>query len=137
MLLPIYLNLLGMTVNLGVVWIVFLYVLAIGLLMVSRLPVFSGKQFGKRVPPEMVLPIFVVAVLFFALLISYPWQVLSIGTFAYLACLPLGYVSYRNYQRKDEAGAATTSAAPVADESGAVPGEPPHAADDDRPSRLN
>ena len=50
--------------------------------MVSRLPVFSGKQFGKRVPPEMVLPIFVVAVLFFALLISYPWQVLSIGTFA-------------------------------------------------------
>src|SRR6187431_1309201 len=36
-LLPIYLNLLGMTVNLGVVWIVFFYVLAIGLLMVSRL----------------------------------------------------------------------------------------------------
>ena len=32
-------------------------------------------------------------------------------------------------------GAAGT--APVADESGAVPGEPPHAADDDRPSRLN
>ena len=61
-LLPIYLNLLGMTVNLGVVWIVFFYVLAIGLLMVSRLPVFSGKQFGKRVPPEMVLPIFVIAV---------------------------------------------------------------------------
>src|SRR6188768_2172403 len=55
-LLPIYLNLLGMTVNLGVVWIVFFYVLALGLLMVSRLPVFSGKQFGKRVPPEMVLP---------------------------------------------------------------------------------
>ena len=137
-LLPIYLNLLGMTVNLGVVWIVFFYVLAIGLLMVSRLPVFSGKQFGKRVAPEMVLPIFVVAVLFFALLISYPWQVLSVGTFAYLACLPLGYVSYRNYQRKDaEAGAATASAAAPVDESGAVAGEPPHAADDDRPSRLN
>ena len=137
-LLPIYLNLLGMTVNLGVVWIVFFYVLAIGLLMVSRMPVFSGKQFGKRVAPEMVLPIFVVAVLFFALLISYPWQVLSVGTFAYLACLPLGYVSYRNYQRKDaEAGAATASAAAPVDESGAVAGEPPHAADDDRPSRLN
>ena len=41
--------------------------------MVSRLPVFSGKQIGKRVPPEMVLPMFVVMVLFFALLISYPW----------------------------------------------------------------
>jgi CDP-diacylglycerol---serine O-phosphatidyltransferase len=106
--------------------------------MVSRLPVFSGKQFGKRVAPEMVLPIFVVAVLFFALLISYPWQVLSMGTFVYLACLPLGYVSYRNYQRKDaEAASATTSAAPAIDESGAVPGEQPHATDGDRPSRLN
>ncbi len=137
-LLPIYLNLLGMTVNLGVVWVVFFYVLAIGLLMVSRLPVFSGKQFGKRVAPEMVLPIFVVAVLFFALLISYPWQVLSMGTFAYLASLPLGYVSYRNYQRKDaEAGPARPSAGPVADESGAVPSEPPHGADGDRPPRLN
>jgi CDP-diacylglycerol--serine O-phosphatidyltransferase len=108
--------------------------------MVSRLPVFSGKQFGKRVAPEMVLPIFVVAVLFFALLISYPWQVLSAGTFAYLACLPLGYVSYRNYQRKDaEAGAAPAGpASAVVDESGAVSGEPPHPAGDDRPpSRLN
>jgi CDP-diacylglycerol---serine O-phosphatidyltransferase len=27
-------------------------------LMVSRLPVFSGKRVGKRVPPEMVLPVF-------------------------------------------------------------------------------
>ena len=45
--------------------------------MVSRLPVFSGKRVGKRVPPEMVLPVFVVVVLFFALLITYPWWVLT------------------------------------------------------------
>ena len=62
-----------------------LYTLAIAFLMVSRLPVFSGKRVGKRVPPEMVLPVFVFVVLFFALLIAYPWWVLTIGTLAYLA----------------------------------------------------
>ena len=67
-------------------WLTFIYTLAIALLMVSRLPVFSGKRVGKRVPPEMVLPVFVFVVLFFALLISYPWNVLSVGTLAYLAC---------------------------------------------------
>ena len=59
--------------------------------MVSRLPVFSGKRVGKRVAPEMVLPVFVAVVLFFALLVSYPWIVLTIGTVCYLACLPLGW----------------------------------------------
>src|SRR6266851_2056407 len=107
-LLPIYLNFLGASGGLVTVWLTFFYTLAIALLMVSRLPVFSGKRVGKRVPPEMVLPVFVVVVLFFALLISYPWPVLTIGTLAYLACLPLGWLSYREYQRKDTAAATTT-----------------------------
>ena len=80
-----------------------LYTLAIAFLMVSRLPVFSGKRVGKRVAPEMVLPVFVVVVLFFALLISYPWPVLTIGTVIYLASLPFGWLSYREYERKDAA----------------------------------
>ena len=79
--------------------------------MVSRLPVFSGKRVGKRVPPEMVLPVFVLVVLFFALLIAYPWWVLTIGTVLYLACLPLGWVSYQEYQRKDAMTAAQRNAA--------------------------
>ena len=79
-LLPIYLFFMGLPMGLVVVWLTFLYTLGIALLMVSRLPVFSGKRVGKRVPPEMVLPVFVVVVLFFALLVSYPWEVLSLGT---------------------------------------------------------
>ncbi|HEY1310050.1 MAG TPA: CDP-diacylglycerol--serine O-phosphatidyltransferase, partial [Pseudolabrys sp.] len=79
-LLPIYLNFLGVSNGLVTVWVTFFYTLAIALLMVSRLPVFSGKRVGKRVPPEMVLPVFVLVVFFFALLISYPWQVLTIGS---------------------------------------------------------
>ena len=59
-LLPIYLYFLGVSNGLVTVWLTFFYTLAIALLMVSRLPVFSGKRVGKRVPPEMVLPVFVV-----------------------------------------------------------------------------
>ncbi|MGB8670246.1 MAG: CDP-diacylglycerol--serine O-phosphatidyltransferase, partial [Pseudolabrys sp.] len=111
-LLPIYVTFLGAPMGLVTVWFTFLYTLSIALLMVSRLPVFSGKRVGKRVPPEMVLPVFVMVVLFFALLVSYPWQVLTLGTLVYLACLPLGWLSYREHQRKDAvAAAAATSAA--------------------------
>src|SRR5664279_5090182 len=116
-LLPIYLYFLGVSNGLVTVWLTFFYTLAIGLLMVSRLPVFSGKRVGKRVPPEMVLPLFVIVVLAFALLVSYPWQLLTVGTLAYLVCLPLGWFSYRDYERKDiaAAAAAVSPAAPTSE----------------------
>ena len=135
-LLPIYLNLLGAPTGLVVVWLTFFYTLAIALFMVSRLPVFSGKRVGKRVPPELVLPVFVVVVLFFALLISYPWQVLSLGALGYLACLPLGWLSYRNYVRKD-AEAAAALAVPVSGENPSEQRPPELRGEDERPARLN
>jgi CDP-diacylglycerol--serine O-phosphatidyltransferase len=136
-LLPIYLYLLGVSNGLVTVWLTFFYTLAIALLMVSRLPVFSGKRVGKRVPPDLVLPVFVVVVLFFALLISYPWEVLTLGTLAYLGCLPLGWLSYREYQRKDEATAAAAAAVPAADAAMAPGPVPASDSDHDRPARLN
>jgi CDP-diacylglycerol--serine O-phosphatidyltransferase len=142
-LLPIYLYFLGVSSanGLGTIWFTFVYTLVIGLLMVSRLPVFSGKRVGKRVPPEMVLPVFVVFVLVFALLVSYPWEMLTIGTLVYLACLPLGWLSYRDYVRKDqEALAAATAGDPAATPPGDTPLSPDQtgaAYDPDRPARLN
>ena len=132
-LLPIYLFFLGLPVNLVTIWFTFVYTLVIALLMVSRLPVFSGKRVGKRVPPELVLPVFVVVVLFVALLISYPWIVLSVGTLVYLACLPIGWQAYRNYEKRD-AEAAQTAAASTG-ETFAPPTAP--ASEDERPARLN
>ena len=128
-LLPIYVNLLG-----APQWapITFLYTLLIAFLMVSRLPVFSGKRLGTRVPREMVLPVFVVVVLFFALLIAYPWWVLSIGTVVYLACLPLGWHSYRQYQRQDAENAAQAAG----DAPSPMHPLPPDQ-HGDRPARLN
>jgi CDP-diacylglycerol--serine O-phosphatidyltransferase len=127
-MLPIYVTLLGGPRAAPVVTL--LYTLVIAFLMVSQLPVFSGK----RVEPEMVLPLFVVVVLFFALLIAYPWWVLSIGTICYLACLPLGWFTYQDYRRKD----ATTAAQPAPPAENISPGiSPPTADDAERPARLN
>ncbi|MGA7526745.1 MAG: CDP-diacylglycerol--serine O-phosphatidyltransferase [Pseudolabrys sp.] len=138
-LLPIYVTFLGAPMGLVTVWFTFLYTLSIALLMVSRLPVFSGKRVGKRVPPEMVLPVFVMVVLFFALLVSYPWQVLTLGTLVYLACLPLGWLSYREHQRKDAVAAAAATAAAASPASNVVlsSNQPVGEQDDDRPTRLN
>ena len=130
-MLPIYVDLLGGPKTDA--RLALLYTLAIGFLMVSKLPVFSGKRVGKRVDPDMLLPVFVSVVLFFALLIAYPWWVLSIGTVVYLACLPLGWHSYREYQRKDAEHAAAQTLAVDA------PGTPPLQPEDhnERPARLN
>src|SRR6201991_5233796 len=95
-LLPVYLAFLGVW-NMPAI-LTALYTLLIAFLMVSRLPVFSGKTVRMRVPPEMVLPVFVSVVFFIALLVSYPWYILSVGTVVYLATLPAGWKSYRDHQ---------------------------------------
>jgi CDP-diacylglycerol--serine O-phosphatidyltransferase len=136
-LLPIYLDLLGAPYGLVTVWLAFFYTLLIAFLMVSRLPVFSGKRVGKRVPPEMVLPVFVGVALFFALLISYPWQVLTMGTLAYLGCLPFGWLSYRNYRRKDAQAVAAATAPAQSGDSPLAQQPPGMGGDGDRPARFN
>jgi CDP-diacylglycerol--serine O-phosphatidyltransferase len=133
-LLPVYLAFLG-------VWtmpamLTAFYILLIAFLMVSRLPVFSGKTVRMRVPPEMVLPVFVCVIFFIALLIGYPWHILSAGSVLYLLSLPLGWKSYRDHQRVyDAANASAAAAAAPAPAPGfiAPTAEPP----DDRPDRLH
>jgi CDP-diacylglycerol--serine O-phosphatidyltransferase len=136
-LLPIYIEFLGLPKLAVVAPVTFVYTLVIGFLMVSKLPVYSGKKMGTRVPPDMVLPVFVVVVLFFALLLSYPWEVLTLGTLAYLASLPFGWLSYRDYERRDAeaAAAAAAAAAPAGD----APDHtlPPPSPDDEHPPSLH
>src|ERR1700755_2958078 len=55
--LPVYFGFLGVPTPPAA--LTTLYTLIIAILMVSRLPVFSGKTIRMRVPPEMVLPVFV------------------------------------------------------------------------------
>jgi CDP-diacylglycerol--serine O-phosphatidyltransferase len=118
-------------------WLTMLYTLLIAILMVSRLPVFSGKTIRMRVPPEMVLPVFVSVVFFIALLIGYPWHILSACSVLYLLSLPAGWKSYRDHERRAAAQAATpvdvASSEPAPPLAQAAPD--PH--QDDRPPRLN
>jgi CDP-diacylglycerol--serine O-phosphatidyltransferase len=135
-LLPIYLAFLGVPRPPAV--LTALYTLVIAFLMVSRLPVFSGKTVRLRVPPEMVLPVFVSVVFFIALLIGYPWHILSACTLLYLFSLPVGWKSYRNHERK----AAAAQATPPADVAPSTPASPfapavPEPEQDNRPARLN
>ncbi|MGP0094034.1 MAG: CDP-diacylglycerol--serine O-phosphatidyltransferase [Xanthobacteraceae bacterium] len=141
-LLPIYASFLDVPNGTPLIWLTFLYTLAVAFVMVSTIPVFSGKQLGKRVEPELVLPVVIVAVLFFALLISYPWAVLTLGTLAYLGSLPFGWIAHRDHARRDleqarqQAEATAAASAPTAATS-ITPGLRSESADDERPNRLN
>ena len=136
LLLPIYLAFLG--VARPPVILTALYTLVIAFLMVSRLPVFSGKTVKMRVPPEMVLPVFVSVIFFIALLIGYPWYILSACTIVYLLSLPAGWKSYRDHERRAAAAASAVMSAAPAPASPAAPYAPSASEpDDDRPIRLN
>jgi CDP-diacylglycerol--serine O-phosphatidyltransferase len=136
-LLPIYAAFLGLPRSEFLTWLTLFYTLAIASLMVSRLPVFSGKRVGTRVPPEMLGPAAVMVVLFFALLIAYPWIILTTGTLAYLVSLPLGYLSYRRYERRSRESRDLAVAAGAPQPAQVSVSIVPSTDTEDRPPRLN
>ncbi|MCX5493800.1 CDP-diacylglycerol--serine O-phosphatidyltransferase [Kaistia dalseonensis] len=106
-LLPVYLENLDVPNGRFTVPIVLVYTIAVGLLMVSRLPTWSGKKFSARVPREIVLPLFVVVVVLAASLLSYPWHVLAGGAIAYLIALPIGWRAWQKLSRSHPAPSAS------------------------------
>jgi CDP-diacylglycerol--serine O-phosphatidyltransferase len=136
-MLPFYLAFLG--VSKPPATLTAAYTLLVAFLMVSRLPVFSGKTVRMRVAPEMVLPVFVSVVFFIALLVSYPWHILSIGSVLYLLSLPWGWKSYRDHERNASAAAQSAATTDAAAPSAAAPAFSPTPSDteDERPARLN
>jgi CDP-diacylglycerol--serine O-phosphatidyltransferase len=77
-------------------------------------------------------------VFFVALLIGYPWHILSIGSVIYLASLPWGWKTYRDHERNAAAAqppAAVDAAAPSAPAETFSPAADD--AEDERPARLN
>jgi CDP-diacylglycerol---serine O-phosphatidyltransferase len=132
-LLPIYLAFLGVPKPPAL--LTALYTLLIAFLMVSRLPVFSGKTTRMRVPPELVLPVFVAVVFFVALLVVYPWQILAAGSILYLLGLPLGWRSYRNQAARYAASSGATIAPAGTAQPASAAAIPPatHRPDEGRP----
>lgn len=91
---------------------------AVGLLMVSKLPTYSFK--GVRVPQKLVLPLLIGFGLAVAWLVSAPWQFFSALLGAYLISLPISYRSYLRLHRLEESS-PVVEAEPAASESGATP----------------
>jgi CDP-diacylglycerol--serine O-phosphatidyltransferase len=100
-MLPLYLELVGVPHGVLTAPLTFLYTVAVGLLMVSKLPTWSGKVTGSRMRRDLVAPLFVLGVLTVALLVSFPFITMAVLTIAYLAALPL---SWRSYQRLAQNG---------------------------------
>jgi len=103
LLLPAYVGFLGLARTEAAGWLSALYTLAIAFLLVSRLPVYSGKGAGGFVRRDMVMPLLLAVVAYVALLVSFPWQTLSATAVAYVLALPWGY---RLYQRRKREHAA-------------------------------
>jgi len=93
-------------------------------MMVSTIPTYSGKLLGERISREYVLPIFMLAVGFVALLVTYPFATLTGGSILYLALIP---VSWRRFVQTMNEPQAPAEA--VGEEQGRIvairPGEPP------------
>ena len=111
-LLPLYLHFLGSPIETSVAPVVLVYVLGIAFLMVSTVPTYSGKTMGKRVPREWVLPIFVLSVAAFGLLISFPWEMLSLITVVFLLTIPVSVMRYRKLGQQDSLREAEAKPSP-------------------------
>jgi CDP-diacylglycerol--serine O-phosphatidyltransferase len=98
-LLPVYLEMLGVPRFSFSAVLYLIFALAIALLMVSKIPTWSGKKLSARVPRDYVLPILVLVVLVVALLLSYPWQLLTVAVLAYLGTIPLAFMHYRRLEK--------------------------------------
>ncbi len=108
-MLPLYLHFLGLDFSAWGRPVILVYVLVIALLVVSTVPTFSGKTWGKRVPRDLVVPIFLVVVVGFGLVISFPFEAMAAVSVAYLAGLPFGAAQYRK-RLKQEASAPVAPA---------------------------
>lgn len=116
-MLPLYVSFSGLAVPHEAAPAVLVYTVVIALLMVSRIPTFSGKKLG-RIRRDLVFPLFVGLVLAVGLLLSFPFETLTAVTVGYLAAIPMGWRAWnrlaREHGRRDEE--ITLDARPATDD---------------------
>ncbi|MDE2445698.1 MAG: CDP-diacylglycerol--serine O-phosphatidyltransferase [Alphaproteobacteria bacterium] len=78
------------------------FLVVIAILMISRVPTFSGKTL-TRVPREAVLPILAAMALGVLFLISFPWESLALVAALYFALIPISFLSYRKRKKAPKA----------------------------------
>lgn len=120
-LLPLYLNGLGLFEVRTFPLLIALYTLFMAFLLVSTIPTFSGKLLGERIERELVLPILIAVAALVGLLVTYPYGTLTVVTLTYLAMIP---VSYKRYEQSKRAWETETAAGELAAD-GAIVAMPP------------
>jgi len=80
-------------------------------LLVSRIPVYSGKKFKVR--RDWALPVVLAVALFILLFFNYPWHTLSVGVVAYLLFLPFSVRAYGKRAQIEEAKVSVGAVEPV------------------------
>lgn len=100
-MLPIYLGFLGVEATPLLSYLASAYTVVIAVLLVSSLPVFSGKSSGTRIRGDIVMPLLLVVVLYVLLLTSYTWQTMAASAVAYLVFLPFSVRLFANRLEKE------------------------------------
>jgi len=94
-MLPLYLSFLGLEPTRTVAFTSTAFTVLIAFLLVSRLPVYSGKS--VKIPGDRMLFVILAVALYILLLASYPWYTLTASVAVYLVFLPF---SVRAYSRR-------------------------------------
>ncbi|MBB3591872.1 CDP-diacylglycerol--serine O-phosphatidyltransferase [Rhizobium sp. BK529] len=93
-LLPVYLGFLGLATDRTFAFLASGYTVLIAFLLISRLPVWSGKS-ESRMRRDLVLPAMLGVVIYVAMLMSFTWEVMVFTVCAYLISLPFGARKWR------------------------------------------
>lgn len=124
-LLPFYLDGIGLTEIRNWPFLISLYVLGMAALLVSTIPTFSGKLLGERISREWVLPILVAAALLVGLLVTYPYPTLTVVVLLYLALIPLSFRRFlwkqKQWEVENPEAAAAMATAPRPQHGSIVP----------------
>jgi CDP-diacylglycerol---serine O-phosphatidyltransferase len=110
-LLPLYIDALGLVEVRAYPKVIALYTLAMAFLLVSTIPTFSGKLLGERISREWVPPIFGALALVIGLLVTYPHATMTVVVFAYLAIIPVSWRRWHQLNTQDIAERALRAAA--------------------------
>ena len=98
-MLPVYLGFIGLPHTPAVPIVASIYVIVIAVLVVSRLPVFSGKDVAYAIRRDLVMPLILALVFYVLLLASFMWETLTLTAAAFIVSL---LFSTRAYTRAEQ-----------------------------------
>lgn len=99
-LFPLFLKVYGLVPDKQIAYLFCLYTVIISFLMVSRIPVWNGKNLSWKFKRDWGIFIILLLVAYAGFLATYTWQSLAATSCAYLLFLPISCLMYQNEKRK-------------------------------------